>query len=73
MNPERCHCPVCSNVGWPKDICALTIAEYYRLQKAIAAAVEVAYDPGKQPALVLTLIELGFIPRTTDNFPILDE
>jgi hypothetical protein len=31
------------------------------MQKVLDAAIEVAYDPGKQPALVLTLIELGFI------------
>lgn len=65
MNPERCHCPKCSSTG---------DSEIDRLRKAVAAAIDVAYDPGKQPALVLTLIDLGFIMiRDGKRLPILEE
>jgi hypothetical protein len=50
------------------------VSETYRLREAVKAAIEVAYDPSKQPAMVLTLLDLGFIKiRDGKEFPILEE
>lgn len=37
------------------------VKELSRASLVIQTAIEVAYDPGKQPALVLALIEEGYI------------
>jgi hypothetical protein len=58
----RRQCAECTSEAdaywWGK---AASKREVDKMREVIEAAIEVAYDPGRQPNLVLTLIDLGFI------------
>ncbi len=76
MNPERCHCGECRQEPLYKPLVNLSFpelhAEIYRLRDVVQVAIETAYDPARQPLLVLTLIENGFIKTSRDEFPKLE-